>query len=312
MLLAQKDTSQNHNEKNFLQSFFNVKEEDIDVTTLKGFFQDLFLRMNQVDISGMGAQLAFFFLLSFFPLLIFLVALLPYLNLNVDHVFNFIQQIMPSEVFLLMRGTLTEILTTHSGGGILSIGLIGTIWSASRGVNALIKTLNATYDSEERLGVINRAWALFFTLSLIVVIIIVLFVPIFGEKFTLQLFVYFGFEQFFSDFWHYVRWGLYPALVFIVLVAMYWVIPNTNPRLRFSSVILGAVFATLSWMVLNIGFSFYVNKFFNLRSTYGSITSVIVFMLWLYFTGIILIFGGVLNATMQKRRLAKKLKKAKN
>lgn len=310
-MVQRKSLSKNNDEKTFLQSFINIEEEEIDVTTLKGFFQDLFLRMKHVDISGMGAQLAFFFLLSFFPLLIFIVALLPYFKLNVEHVFNFIQQIMPDEVFLLMQGTIAEILTAQTGGGLLSIGIIGTIWSASRGVNALIKTLNATYDSHESSGIINRAWSLLFTLSLIVIIVLALFIPIFGQKFTFQLFVFFGVEQFFSGFWYYVRWGIYPALIFIVLVAMYWIIPNTTPRLRLSSVLLGAIFATVSWMILNFGFSFYVNKFANFTSTYGSITSVIVLMVWLYFTGMILIFGGVLNASMQKRRLAKKFKKDK-
>lgn len=311
-LVKRKPSSQNNDEKPFLQSFLNLEEEEIDVTTMKGFFQDLFLRMKNVDISGMGAQLAYFFLLSFFPLLIFIVALLPYLKLNIDHVFDFIQQIVPSEVFLLTQGTLTKILTTQKGGGLLSIGIIGTIWSASRGVNALIKTLNETYDAKERLGVINRAWSLIFTLSLIVIILTALLLPIFGHKFTLQLFTFFGFEQFFSGFWQYVRWGMPPTLIFIVLVAMYWVVPNTIPKLKIISVLPGAIFATISWMILIYAFSFYVNKFANWSSTYGNIASVIVLMVWLYFTGMILIFGGVLNASIQKRRLVKQSKMVKS
>lgn len=306
MQLVQEKPSSPKKEKSFLQSFVNIEKEEIDITTLKGFFQDLVLRMQTVDISGMGAQLAFFFLLSFFPLLIFIVALLPYLKLNVDHIFDFIQQVMPAEVFLLMKGTMTEILTTQSSGGLLSFGIIGTIWSASRGVNALIKTLNKTYDSHEQSGIMNRAWSLIFTLSLIVVIVMALFIPIFGLKFSYKLFTFFGFEKFFFGFWHYFHWGIYPVLIFIILVAMYWIVPNTSPRLKLTSVLLGAMFATISWMILNVGFSFYVNKLANLTSTYGSITSVIVLMLWLYFTGMILIFGGVLNASMQQRRLAKR------
>lgn len=310
-LTQNKPSSKQNDEKNLIQTFFQVEEEEIDVTTVKGFFQDLFLRMKNVDISGMGAQLAFFFLLSFFPLLIFIVALLPYLKLNVENVFDFIQQIMPSEVFLLMKGTITQILTAQSRGGLLPIGLIGSIWSASLGVNSLIKTLNATYDSKMRLGIINRGWALIFTLSLIIIIVLALFIPIFGEKFTLQIFVFFGFEDSFSRIWDYINWGIYPILIFIVLMMMYWVIPNTTPKLELSSVIIGAVFATTAWMILNYGFSFYVNRFANWGTTYGNIANVIVLMMWLYFTGIILIFGGVLNASMQQRRLAILEKKGK-
>ncbi|UZM99062.1 YihY/virulence factor BrkB family protein [Lysinibacillus sp. MHQ-1] len=69
----------------------------------------------------------------------------------------------------------------------------------------------------------------------------------------------------------------------------------------------GAMFATLAWLVVTYAFSFYINNFANYSATYGSIGGVIILMLWLYFTGIILIFGGVLNATMQKRALQKEI-----
>ncbi len=295
----------------FVKTFFDPDVSKIDVTTVKGFFQDLFIRMRDVDISGMGAQLAYFFLLSFFPLLIFIVTLLPYLDLKEEHVFDFIQTIVPTEVFLLTQGTLTEILTTHNGGGLLSIGIIGTIWSASRGVNALIKTLNDAYGTEERLGIINRAWSLVFTISLVLVILIVLLVPIFGHQIALSLFNYLGVEETFADFWRIVRWILPPILIFVILTLMYWIIPNTDPRLHFTSVLPGAIFSTISWVMLIYGFSYYVNNFGNFASTYGSIASVIVLMLWLYMTGMILIFGGLLNASMQRRKLAKIEKRKK-
>lgn len=295
----------------FVKTFIAPDESKIDVTTVKGFIQDLIVRMRDVDISGMGAQLAYFFLLSFFPLLIFIVTLLPYLDLNEDHVFDFIQTIVPTEVFLLTQGTLTEILTTHNGGGLLSIGIIGTIWSASRGVNALIKTLNDAYEAEARLSIINRAWSLVFTISLVLVILMVLLIPIFGHHIALSLFNYLGVEETFSEFWRFVQWMLPPILIFIILVLMYWIIPNTDPRLHFTSVLPGAIFSTVSWLLLIYGFSYYVNNFGNFASTYGSIASVIVLMLWLYMTGMILIFGGLLNASMQKRKLAKIEKRKK-
>lgn len=289
-----------------VKSFVDPDESKIDITTGKGFVQDLFVRMKDVDMSGMGAQLAYFFLLSFFPLLIFIVTLLPYLDLDQEYVFDFIQTMVPAEVFLLIQGTLTEILTTHNGGGLLSIGVLGTIWSASRGVNALIKTLNGAYETEPKSGLINRGWSLVFTIALVVVILIVLFISIFGHQFAYNLFNYLGVEESFADFWEKVRWILPPALIFIVLSLMYWIIPNTDPRLRVVSVLPGAVFSTVAWVVLIYGFSYYVNNFGNYASTYGSIAGVIILMLWLYFTGMILIFGGLLNASMHKRSLVKK------
>ncbi|MCM3388519.1 YihY/virulence factor BrkB family protein [Ureibacillus chungkukjangi] len=289
-----------------VKSFFDPDESKIDITTGKGFIQDLFVRMRDVDISGMGAQLAYFFLLSFFPLLIFIVTLLPYLDLDVDYVFDFLQTVVPSEVFLLTQGTLTEILTTHSGGGLLSVGVLGTIWSASRGVNALIKTLNGAYETEPKSGLINRSLSLVFTIALVVIIIIALVIPILGEHFAYSLFNYLGVEETFKDFWQLVRWIIPPVLIFLVLNLIYWIIPNTDPRLRIISVLPGALFSSIAWVTLIYGFSYYVNNFGNYASTYGSIAGVIILMLWLYFTGMILIFGGLLNATMHKRSLVKK------
>lgn len=303
-LQEQKKASQNE-VHSIVNSFIDPDVSKIDITTVKGFFQDLIVRMRDVDISGMGAQLAYFFLLSFFPLLIFTVTLVPYLNLNQEHVFDFIQTIMPTEVFLLTQGTLVEILTTHKGGGLLGIGIIGTIWSASRGVNALIKTLNHTYDTEPRPGLIIRGWSLIFTISLVIVILLALLIPIFGHRYGYTLFSYLGVEENFAFVWKYVSWLLPPTLIFIVLALMYWIIPNTDPRLHFRSVIPGALFSTISWVILIYAFSYYVNNFGNLASTYGSIAGVIILMLWLYFTGMILIFGGLLNAAMQKRKLVK-------
>ncbi len=287
------------------QSIFNPDESKIDITTFKGFVQEIIIRMKKVDISGMGAQLAYFFLLSFFPLLLVVVSTLPFLDINQEHVFRFIQTIVPAEVFMLTQGTIVEVLTTYNGGGVLSIGILGTLWSASRGMNAIIKTLNEAYETEPKMRIINRAWSLVFTVLLILILLLALIVPIFGQRYVYLLFDFLGVETSFVDFWNYVQWILPPLLIFIVLLLLYWVIPYTESRVHIVTVLPGTVFSTISWVVLIYGFSFYVNHFGNFTFTYGSIASVIIFMLWLYFTGMILIFGGILNAAMHKRHFAK-------
>lgn len=290
-----------------VKSFVVSDPSQIDILTTKGFFQDLIYRTKNVDISGMGAQLAYFFLLSFFPMLIFLVTLLPYLNLERGQIFDFLSGIMPDEVYSLIEGTLTEVLSNQNGG-LLSIGIIGTIWSASKGVDALMKALNRAYDVEGRAGFMNRLWSLIFTISLVGVLLIALVLPVFGQQIGNLIFDYLGVATSFSTIWSSIRWIIPPALILILLTAMYWIVPNTIPRLKIISVFPGAIFATLGWLILTYGFSFYINNFGNYSATYGSIGGVIILMLWLYFTGMILIFGGLLNATSQKRQLAKKSK----
>lgn len=288
----------------YVKSFVSPNPEEIDLTTAKGFIQDLLFRIKNVNISGMGAQLAYFFLLSFFPLLIFTVSLLPFLMLEQGQVFDFLNDIMPAEVYSLIEGTLSDVLNNQNGG-LLSIGIIGTIWSASKGIDALMKGLNRAYDVEGRAGILNRVWSLIFTISLVLVILLALVFPVFGQQIGTLIFSYVGVEQSFPTIWTFVRWITPPALIFIVVLIMYWIVPNTDPRLKFLSAVPGAIFSTSGWLVLTYGFSFYINHFGNFSATYGSIGGVIILMLWLYFTGMILIFGGILNATVQHRQLAK-------
>ena len=287
-----------------IKSYVAPDPSSIDMLTMKGFIQDLIFRTKTVDMLGMGAQLAFFFLLSFFPMLIFLVTLLPYLNLEQGRIFDFLSNIMPGEAYTLIEDTLSEVLNNQNSG-LLSIGILGTIWSASKGVDALMKALNRAYDVDGKAGIMNRIWSLMFTISLVAVFLIALVLPIFGHQIGHVIFEYLGVGESFEGIFNSIRWITPPALIFIVLTAMYWIVPNTDPRLTILSVFPGAVFATIGWLILTYGFSFYISNFGNYSATYGSIGGVIILMLWLYFTGMILIFGGVLNATMQKRALLK-------
>ncbi len=296
-----------HNAFGVVKSFVSP-EEEVSVMTSKGFVQDLIGRLKRVEISALAAQLAYFFLLSFFPLLIFLVTLLPYLNLKTTQVYSFLVNVLPDEVYKLIENTLNEILTNRNSS-LLSIGVLGTIWSASKGINALIRALNKAYDTEGRVGILDRGLSLVFTVALVFVIAIALLLPVFGQQIGHFLFSIIGIEEQFESIWHRLRWSIPPILIFIVLMGIYWIVPNTSPRLKIMGVWPGAMFATFAWLAVTYGFSFYINNFANYSATYGSIGGVIILMLWLYFTGIILIFGGILNATMQKRALQKEMLK---
>jgi len=289
-----------------VKSFVSPDEDTVNVMTSRGFMQDLILRFQRVEISALAAELAYFFLLSFFPLLIFLVTLLPYLNLETTQVYSFLVNVMPDEVYRLIENTLNEILTSRNSS-LLSIGVLGTIWSASKGINALIRALNKAYDTENRGSLLERGLSLVFTIAFVVVFAVALLLPVFGQQVGHFLFSIVGIEEQFEIIWHRMRWWIPPLLIFIVLIGVYRFIPNTNPRLKLMSVWPGALFSTLGWLAVTFVFSFYINNFANYSATYGSIGGVIILMLWLYFTGIIVISGGVLNATMQKKALQKEL-----
>ena len=291
---------------------FKKKEKEpkhpFDVTTSKGFFQELLARIQHVDVTALGAQLAFFFLLALFPLMIFLVTLLPYLNLQEDQLFHILRTYAPDDVYKLIDGTLDEVLSDRNGG-LSSIGILATIWSASNGMNALIKSLNRSYDLEEtRPFIVARAISVIFTLLLIMLFVVALVLPIFGEQIGTFIFSYLGYEQGFLTVWNNIRWTIPPVMIFVVFMLLYWIAPNR--KLYLKSVIPGAIFATLGWILVSLAFSFYVSSFANYSATYGSIGGIIVLMMWLYFSGTILMVGGQINAVMQERKEKSAMKKA--
>ena len=197
----------------------DVKDGDLekfDVTTTKGFWKELLVRIKIVDITGLGSQLAFFFLLSLFPLLIFLITLLPFLNIDESQVFLFIRDYAPDSVYTLIHDTLEEILENRNGG-LLSIGALATIWSASKGMNALTKALNRSYHVEEsRSFIVARAMSVVFTIALIGVLVIALILPVFGQQIGMLAFSYFGMEEGFLKLWGSLRWVIPPILIFLV------------------------------------------------------------------------------------------------
>ena len=281
--------------------------EKFDVTTTEGFWKELLIRIKTVDIPGLGSQLAFFFLLSLFPLLIFLFTLLPFLNIDDAQIFLYIREYAPESVALLIEETLGEILANRNGG-LLSVGVIATIWSASKGMNALTKALNLSYDiTESRSFVITRAMSLVFTILLIAVLLTALILPVFGRQIGILVFSVLGLEEGFLIIWKSLRWSIPPLLIFLVFIAIYWIVPNV--KLRWKSVLPGATFATIGWILTSLVFSFYVGNFGSYSNTYGSIGAIIALMMWLYFSGIILMLGGQLNAVMSERELLKLQKK---
>lgn len=294
-----------------IKDFFDADEDSINILSKRGFIQDLWLRMKRVEITAQGAQLAYFFLLSFFPLLIFAVQLLSYVQLEQEVVFNFFKEIMPIEVYTFTEGILVEILTNQNTG-LLSIGILGTIWSASAGLNALLSSLNKAYDTEPRIGLMNRGLSLALTLLLVVALLVALLLPVFGKQIAVFMLAFLNAEENVIALWNNIRLIIPPVLIFGVLMGIYWIVPNTDPRLKIQSVWPGAFFSTFGWLIVSKGFSEYINNFGHYSATYGSIGGVIIFMLWLYFTGILLILGGLLNATIQKYMNAKASKMNKS
>ncbi|RUQ25558.1 YihY/virulence factor BrkB family protein [Peribacillus cavernae] len=263
------------------------------------FLVNLFKRIHRDDVPGLAAQLAYFFLLSLFPLLLFLVTILPYLPFSHQDILSVVRSYAPPESMKLIEENLEEVM--RGNGKLLSFGIIATIWSASNGINAIVRAFNKAYNVvEDRHFLVARGMSIILTVAMIFVFIVALLLPVFGKQIGLLLTAHFGFSDEFIQVWNALRWVISSLVLFFVLVMLYWMAPNK--KVTCLSVFPGAFTATIGWSLVSLGFSFYVDKYSNYASTYGSLGGIIVLMIWFYLSGFIIIIGGEINAVESERK----------
>ncbi|MDN3017633.1 YihY/virulence factor BrkB family protein [Paenibacillus sp. BSR1-1] len=254
----------------------------------------LWHRIEEDDLPGLSAQLAYFFLLSLFPLLIVIFSLMPYIPIPHQDMLGMIKDFAPAEAMELIEKNIKFIMN-HRNGGLLSFGVIGTIWSASNGIDAVVRAFNKAYNvKESRSFIVARGMAILLTFGMIVVFILAIILPIFGREIGLFIFSQLGYTQQFIKLWDTFSLLLSAIILFLIFTGLYWVAPNVKLRCR--SAFPGAAFATLGWIISSMGLSLYVDNIGNYSLTYGSIGAIIVLMIWLYISAFIIILGGEINA----------------
>lgn len=267
------------------------------------FFQKLMFQFSKDNTSGMAAQLAYYFLLAIFPLLIFLLTLVPLFQIDQEMIVGLIEDYAPAEIAGMLTGIIDDVMTS-SGGGLLSVGLIATLWSASNGMTALMNAFNVAYDIEDdRNFFVSKGLSIFFTIILTLSVLLTFVLIVFGGQIGNLMFGVIGLDEQFSTIWNLVRSILPLLLVFIVFLIMYLTAPNIKVKLK--SVIPGTIFTTVAFLVASWGFSVYVSGFGNYSATYGSIAGVIILIFWLYITGVIIILGAQINAIIHKDSVIK-------
>ncbi|WP_197032303.1 YihY/virulence factor BrkB family protein [Bacillus sp. UNC41MFS5] len=254
----------------------------------------LWHRVDEDDLPGLSAQLAYYFLLSLFPLLIVLFTLLPYIPIPHQDMLGVVKDFAPGEAMDLIEKNVHDIMN-HRNGGLLSFGIIGTIWSASNGINAIVKAFNKAYNvKESRSFIVSRGMAILLTFGMILVLILAIVLPVFGREIGIFLFSQLGYTTEFIKLWNTLSWLVSAIILFLIFTVLYWIAPNVKLKCR--SAFPGAAFATIGWIVSSIGLTFYVGNISNYSLTYGSIGAIIVLMIWLYISAFIIILGGEINA----------------
>jgi membrane protein len=250
---------------------------------------------------GLAAQLAFYFLLALFPALLFVVALIGYLPVE-DALAELLQAlgaVAPQELVELLQQQLEQIARGNEAS-LLTLGIVGAIWSSSAAMVAIIDALNHAYDvSEWRPWWKRRLVAISLTVSLAVFTSIALGLILVGPDVASLAVGWLGLSPFVTTVWALLRW---PAMIIAVMFGMdlvYYFAPNRPTRWVWITP--GSLLATMLWLVSSFGFKLYVTNFGDYTATYGAIGTAIVTMLWFYVSGVTILVGAELNAVIEQR-----------
>jgi membrane protein len=266
----------------------------------KHYGKSLLGELKKDRATGLAAQQAYYYMLALFPMMILLIAIVPYLNIDPQKAINVVNQLLPEESAQLLRDNVVK-LVSERNGGLLTFGIIGTIWSASNGMNAFMKAMNIAYDVKETRSFIKaRLVSIFLTIGLILAFVIALLLPVFGNVILETIQTIIPIPEPYDIIFNVIRWVIGIVVMVAVLTGLYRIAPNKH--YPFKHVLPGAIFATIVWQLISLGFSFYVSNFGNYSATYGSLGGVIVLMLWLFLTGLALVLGGEINAIYHREK----------
>ena len=258
-------------------------------------------KFNEHNTTLLAASLAYYFLLAIFPLLIVGFAIIPYLNISPDEAMDFFSELLPGEIASLFQENIISLVQTPRGG-LLTIGIIGALWSASSGINAFIQAVNEAFDVEETRSFIKvKLISLALSVCMIVTVIIAILLPIFGDVILRFVSSITGISAGTEILLHVLRWIISVVALTAFIMLLYRVAPNK--KLPFKHIIPGSLIASLLWLIISLGFSIYVSNFGNYSATYGSLGGIIILMTWFFLTGIILLSGALLTVFYHKRQI---------
>jgi len=263
--------------------------------------------VNRNHTMQMAAALSYYSVLSLFPALILLSAVVAYLP--VPDLFNqalvVMARFLPPDAMGLVSRVLADVISPNRGT-FLSFGILGTLWAASGGFSAAIEALNVAYDVEDdRPFWKTRPLALALAFITGILLLVALATMIVGPRFGEWLAARVHLSRLFILLWPYLHWTIAVGFTVLAVEVLYFLAPNVKQR--FLATLPGAVLAVGCWIGLSYLLGIYFRHFANFNKTYGSLGAAIALMVWLYWTGFAMLVGAELNAELAKRSREGKL-----
>ncbi len=264
----------------------------------RGLVRQVAAGVSKNGLTGYSAQLAYYFFLSLFPLLLFLATLLAYLPAHhrSQTIMSILGKILPAQALTLVKGNFEDLVHTHHSG-LLSFGVAFALYSASNAITAISAGMNQAYGVREERPywrVLLMAVLLVLALALVLMIAFAIFFlgPIAADAVAGRL----GFHPL-PIVLDIIRWPILLLAVILATALLYYFTPNVRQEWRWLTP--GSLFAVFGWITTSLLFAFYVNNFGSYNKTYGSIGAVIVLLTWMYLDGLVLLVGGQINSVIK-------------
>jgi membrane protein len=253
-------------------------------------------------INTRASSLAFNFFLAFFPSIIVFFTLIPYIPITglQETLMELLSVVLPPSTNEVTFNTLDDIIN-NPRGGLLSIGFVLALYFSTNGINSLIEAFNASYHiSENRPIIQQRLLSLGLTLLLSFMLIIAIGLIIFG-KLTLSYLTDFDIiSNSAADLILFGKWFAIFLMLFFGISTLFHLGPSIKSKWKLFTP--GSILATLGIIITSIGFNYYINNFSQYNKVYGSIGTLMIILIWMYFNSIILLTGFELNASISNAK----------
>lgn len=286
-----------------LQRRFHAAKQRLLAVRFFSILHDIGQQFKNQRVTSLAAESAYFLLLAFFPFLIFVISLLSVVGSELSFTERIVREIgglMPEQIFPVIDDFFQEILLS-SNWTLLSFSMIGVIWASSTGFTVLLRGLDRAYDpGQTRSLIVLRGMGLLFTFLLGVGILLTLLIVAFGGLLLDQLTFWTGHEAWSGNLIQLARFIGPFAFLFFVFTLIYVMISEKKTSVW--RAMPGALFSTLSWIFISLGLSWYLANFGRYALLYGSITGLMILMVWIYLCCVVVLTGGIINFVLKKRR----------